>query len=41
MYISDIDLNACKSLNDQPFKDDPIAKSPFLESGEIPTWAKL
>lgn len=41
MSISDIDLNAWKSQNDQPFKEDPIAKSPFLESGEIPTWAKL
>ena len=30
MSISDIELNACKSQNDQPFKDDPIAKSPFF-----------
>ena len=31
MSISDIELNACKSQNDQPFKDDPIAKSPFFK----------
>lgn len=39
MSISDIELNACKPQNDQPFKDDP--RSPFGATSEIPTWTNI